>query len=88
MIQYTMLSYCKRINYQTSFGDLFKGLIHERVEHNLLSKLLELFWELVEIFSNSAGFDFITIQQDMMQNQEMLNQFAKLIPEKVLKKAA
>lgn len=88
MIQHTMLSYCKRINYQTSFGDLFKGFHDERVEHNLLSKLLELFWELVEIFSSSAGFDFITIQQDMMQNQEMLNQFAKLIPEKVLNKAA
>jgi len=88
MIQYTMLSYCKRINYQTSFGGLFNDLCDERVEHNLLSKLLELFWELVEIFSTSAGFDFIAIQQDMMQNQEMLTQFAKLIPEKVLNKAA
>jgi len=88
MIQHTMLSYCKRINYQTSFGYLFKGIQEERVEHNLLFKLLELFWELVEIFSTSAGFDFITIQQDMMQNQEMLTRFAKLIPGKVLNKAA
>lgn len=88
LIQHIMLSYCKRINYQTSFGDLFKGLHDERAEHNLLSKLLEMFWQMIEIFSNSAGFDFIAIQKDMMQNQEMLNQFAKLIPEKVLNKAA
>ena len=58
------------------------------MEHNLLSKLLELFWELVEIFSASAGFDFITIQKDMMQNQEMLTHLAKLIPDKVVNKAA
>jgi len=47
-------------------------------------------WEgvTVEIFSASAGFDFIKIQQNMMQNQQMLTQFAKLIPEKVLNKAA
>ncbi len=88
LIQHIMLSYCKRINYQTSFGELFKDLYKERMEHNLLSKLLELFWKLVEIFSDSAGFDFITIQQDMMQNQEMMTRFSKLIPEKVLNKAA
>jgi hypothetical protein len=88
LIQLAMLSYCKRINYQTSLDELFKDLYEERMEHNLLSKLLELFWELVEIFSVSAGFDFITIQQDMMQNQEMLTRFSKLIPEKVLNKAA
>jgi len=88
LIQHTMLTYCKRINYQTSFGELFNDLYEERMEHNLLSKLLELFWELIEIFSASAGFDFITIQQDMMQNQEMLTRFSKLIPERVLNKAA
>ncbi len=88
LIQHIMLSYCKRINYQTSLGELFKDVCEERMEHNLLSKLLELFWELVEIFSASAGFDFITIQQDMMQNQEMLTHLAKLIPDKVVNNAA
>jgi len=88
LIQHIMLSYCKRINYQTSFGELFKDVCEERMEHNLLSKLLELFWKLIEIFSTSIGFDFITIQKDMMQNQEMLTQFAKLIPDKVVNNAA
>jgi len=88
LIQHIILSYCKRINYQTSLGELFKDVCEERMEHNLLSKLLELFWELVEIFSASAGFDFITIQKDMMQNQEMLTHLAKLIPDKVVNNAA
>jgi hypothetical protein len=88
MIQHTMLSYCKRINYQTSFGDLFIGLHDERAEHNLVSKLMRLFWQLVEIFCDSSGFDFIAIQADIMQNQQMLDKFAKLIPEKVLDNAA
>jgi hypothetical protein len=88
MIQHTMLSYCKRINYQTSFGNLFLGLHDERAEHNLLSKLMELFWKLIEIFCNSSGFDFMAIQEDMMQNQEMLDQFSLLIPERILDNAA
>lgn len=36
MIQYVMLSYCKRINYETSLGDLFKSLSAERMKYNLL----------------------------------------------------
>ena len=88
MIQYTMLSYCKRINYQTSFGDLFKGLNDERLRYNLLTQLKELFWKLIDIFCFSTGFDFITIQRDMMQNQDMIEEFAKLIPEGIFNKAA
>jgi hypothetical protein len=88
MIQHIMLTYCKRVNYQMNFSGLFKGLLDELVELSLVNKLLALFWELVRIFSVSSGCDFITIQQDMMQNQEIYNSFAKLIPEKVFKKAA
>lgn len=88
MIQYTMLSYCKRINYQTSFANLFKGLNNERMQYNLVHQLKELLWKLIEIFCFSSGFDFITIQRDMMHNQEMIDQFAKLIPERILNKAA
>lgn len=88
MIQYTMLCYCKRISYQTSFADLFKGLNDERVKHNLLSQLLQLFWKLIELFCFSNGFDFITIQRDMMQNQEIINHFAQLVPDGIFNKAA
>lgn len=88
MIQYTMLCYCKRISYQTSFADLFKGLNDERVQHNLLTQLMQLFWKLIKLFCFSSGFDFITIQKDMMQNPEIINQFAQLIPQGIFNKAA
>jgi len=88
MIQYTMLSYCKRINYQTSFGDLFKELSAERMRNNLLSKLLDIFWALVRECSFSAGFDMIIIQRDIMQNPEMTNRIEKLMSGKVFNNAA
>jgi hypothetical protein len=88
LVQYTMLSYCKRINYQTSFGDLFKELSAERTRHNLLSKLLDIFWVLVKECSFSAGFDMIIIQRDIMQNPEMINRIEKLMTGKVFNKAA
>ncbi len=71
-----------------SLGGLFKELHDELVELSLVNKLLALFWELVRIFSASSGCDLITIQQEMMQNQEIYNSFVKLIPDKVFKKAA
>jgi hypothetical protein len=88
MIQYMMLSYCKRINYQTSFGDLFKELSTERIKHNLLFQLLDIFWELVREYSFSAGFDMIIIQRDIMQNPEMTNRIEKLMNGKVFNNAA
>jgi hypothetical protein len=88
MIQYAMLSYCKRINYQTSFGDLFKELSAERMRHNLLSKLLDIFWILVRECSFSAGFDMIVIQRDIMQNPEMASRIEKLMTGKVFNNAA
>ena len=88
MIQYTMLSYCKRINYQTSFGDLFKELSAERIRCNLLYKLLDIFWELVRECSFSAGFDMIIIQRDIMQNPQMTNRIEKLMTGKVFNNAA
>ena len=88
MIQYIMLSYCKRIHYQTSFGDLFKELSAERMKHNLLSELLDIFWVLVKECSFSAGFDMIIIQRDIMQNPEMANRIEKLMNNKVFNNAA
>jgi hypothetical protein len=88
MVQYIMLTYCKRINCQMSLGGLFKELHDELIELSLVNKLLNLFWELVQIFSASSGCDLITIQQEMMQNQEIYNRFIKLIPDKVFKRVA
>lgn len=88
MIQHIMLSYCKRIHYPISFGDLFKGLSAERTKHNLLFKLLDIFWELVKECSFSEGFDMIIIQRDIMQNPEMTKRIEKLMTCEVFNNAA
>jgi hypothetical protein len=88
MIRYVMLSYCNRINYQTTFGGLFTELSAERMRNNLLYKLLDIFWILVKECSFSAGFDMIIIQRDIMQNPEMANRIEKLMTGTVFNNAA
>jgi len=88
MLQHIMLSYFKRVNYQQKIGGLFEEISNELIELDLVSRLIEVMRELVEIFCSSYGIDFIEFQQDIMKNQEVMLIFQKLIPEKVLHKAA
>lgn len=88
MIRYIMLIYFKRINYQQSIGELFKNISDELVMLDLVSRLLEIFWELLEILCELAGVDFLELQRDAMGNNKFLSKFITLYPEKVLKKAA
>jgi hypothetical protein len=88
MMQHVMLSYFKRLNYQQSIGGLFKALNHEIVEIDLISRLIDMFWELIEILSVNNGIDFIKFQEDAIKNDEFMIRLVKLIPEKVLNKAA
>lgn len=88
MIQYIMLIYFKRINYQQNIGGLFKEISHELVMQDLVTRLLMIFWELLEILCELAGIDFLELQRDAMQNDKFLSKFITLQPERVLKKAA
>ena len=88
MLQYILLSYFKRINYMQSIGDLFKDVSKELVELDLISRLLEIFWELVHILCSTAGIDFISFQEDILNNDEVLLKFVNMLPAKNLKEAA
>lgn len=88
MMQHIMLIYFKRLNYQQSIGQLFKDISDEMVMLNLVSRLLEIFMELLKILCELAGIDFIELQRDAMGNDEFLSKFITLYPEKVLEKAA
>lgn len=79
MVRYAMLSYCKRINYQSSLGDLFKSLQKERLCHNLLEQLLDILWKLVALFCGSRGFDFLTVQNDMMRDPLLQRELSALV---------
>ncbi len=88
MMQHIMLSYFKRVNYQQSIGGLFREIAHEIIELDLITRLLAMLWELMDILCMSAGIDFIEFQQDAIRNDLFLEKLSNLMPEKVLKKAA
>jgi hypothetical protein len=87
MMQHIMLSYFKRKNYQQSIGGLFENLKRELIEIDIVTRLIDLFWELVELLCTAAGIDFIEFQKDAIKNDEIMSKFKQLIPEKVLEKA-
>jgi hypothetical protein len=88
MMQHIMLSYFKRVNHQQSIGGLFKMTAHEIVELDLITRLIDMFWELMEILGVNAGIDFIEFQQDAIRNEEFMEKLIKLMPERTLQKAA
>jgi len=88
MLQHIMLSYYKRLNYMQTFGELFKDVKKEFIELDLITRLLEIFWELIQLICDTAGIDFIDFQEDIFNNEEFLTKFVKLFPEKTIDKAA
>lgn len=44
--------------------------------------------EMIEFLCDINGIDFIEFQQNMMQDEKVMQKFYKLIPEKVIDKAA
>lgn len=81
MIQYIILTYYKRINYQKTIGGLFENIAKELEELNLISRLLDLFWELIETICNIGGIDFFELQQNMVKDDTVMEQFTKLLPQ-------
>lgn len=88
MLQYVMLIYFKRVNHQQSFGELFAEISSELVEIDLLTGLLEILKELIELLCQVAGIDFINFQRDVMKDEKILAKFIDLFPDKQLDKVA
>ena len=88
MLQYIMLIYFKRVNHQQSFGELFAKISSELVEIDLLTGLLEILKELIELLCQVAGIDFIDFQREAMKDDKILAKFIDLFPDKQLDKAA
>ena len=88
MMQHIMLSYLKRINYMQTMGDLFKDAKKEISQIDLITKILEIFWQIIELMCKSSGFDFIEFQKDILNNDEFLESIVKLLPDKKFNNAA
>ena len=88
MLQHIMLSYYKRINCQQSFGGLFKEISNEMVEQDLVSRMKDIIWELIEVICSIEGIDFIVLQEQLMKDDRTAAIFLKMLPERVLDKSA
>jgi len=88
MMQYIMLSYFKRVNYQQSIGGLFKDISAEIVELDLVTRLFSLLIEMIRLLCDINGVDFIEFQQNIMKDEKILQKFNTLLPQKVLNNAA
>ena len=88
MLQHIMLSYYKRINCQQTFGGLFAAISKEMVELDLVSRMIGLMWELIEVICSIAGFDFMELQEQLFENDQTMAIFSKMLPERLPNKAA
>ena len=88
MLQHIMVSYYKRINRQQTFSGLFEAISKEMVELDLVSRMIELMWELIEVICSIVGFDFIELQEQLIKDDKTMAIFIKMLPERVLNKAA
>lgn len=88
MLQHIMLSYYKRINCQQTFGGLFEAISKEMVELDLVTRMIGLMGELLKVICSIAGFDFIELQEQLFEDDQTLAIFTKMLPERVLNKAA
>lgn len=88
MLQHIMLSYYKRITCQQSFGGLFESISEEMVELDLVSRIIVLIAELIEIICSIVGIDFIELQEQLIKDDRTMAIFKKMLPERVLNKVA
>ncbi|MGB4577725.1 MAG: transposase, partial [Paludibacter sp.] len=88
MLQHIMLSYYKRITCQQSFSGLFESISKEMVELDLVSRIIEIIWELVEVICSIGGIDFIELQQQLIKDDRAAVIFIKMLPQRTLNKAA
>jgi len=88
MLQHIMLSYYKRITCQQSFSGLFESLSKEMVELDLVSRIIEIIWELVEVICSIAGIDFIELQEQLVKDDRATAILIKMLPLKIIDKAA
>lgn len=88
MLQHIMLSYYKRITCQQSFGGLFESISKEMVELDLVSRIIVIIWELVEVICSIAGIDFIELQEQLIKDDRATATFIKMLPQRTLDKVA
>lgn len=68
LIRYILLSYYERTHYGTTIGGIFRKLSQAAIEENLLADISFYFIDLLQIFADIAGVDFIPFYEDLLRN--------------------
>ena len=82
MIQHIMLTFFKRMNYQQSFGELFKELSSEIVESTLAEKLWEIFLQVLNEIGEILKIDVMEMFEETMRNEKAMSFMKHLIFQK------
>lgn len=82
MIRYIMLSFYKRINYQQSFGELFKQVSKEITESSMVEKLWEVFLETMIVIAEIMNVDAMELQIEAMRHESAMMLMKKLVFQK------
>ena len=88
LLQHIMISYYKRINCQQTFSGLFESISKEMVELDLVSRILGLILELIEVICEMVGFDFMELQEQLFRNDQTMAIFSRMLPDRLLNNAA
>ena len=84
MLQYIMLIFFKRVNYQQSFGELFKNVSSELIKTDIVTRLLEILNELINLICDIAGISILDLQKRVLTDDKILAKYQELFPEKVI----
>lgn len=82
MIQHIMVTFFKRMNYQQSFGDLFKAISSEIIESSLAEKLWEVFLQVIKELGEVFKLDILEIYEEMMRNEKAMIFMKRIIFQK------
>ena len=88
MLQNIMLSYYKRITCQQSFSCLFEDISKERVQLDLVTRIIDILWELVDVICSIVGIGFIELQEQLIKDERTTAISIRILPEKILEEVA
>ena len=92
LVQYSILSFYKKINSQPTFDGVFKDVTEQVYEYNLAQKLQKIFWLIVEAMSQFSGVDVIELTENIFKNDKASEKLTQLniylFPDKITDKVA
>ena len=78
LVQYTILSFHKRICGQNTFDGIFESVMADIAEYNLAQKLQKIFWLIVETMSEFTGIDVMELTEDIFRDTNASEKLKKL----------